>query len=198
MGRPRQYDQRIATALLDTAERIVAEGGLEALSVRHVAGAIGASTRAVYSLFGSKDGLIIALGTRAFNLLSDGLDSLPTTDDPTEDLVQAGVVVFRRFTLSHPALFMIGFLQRGVPAEIAREFRSAQEQALAYLHARIRRLKQVRRLGPRSEAQAAVAFHALCEGLAALEGRCILGPDEAEHMWRDALRALVLGWATKE
>jgi len=175
----------------------VAERGLEALSVRQVATAIDASTRAVYSLFGSKEGLIIALGTRAFNLLSDGLDALPTTDDPAEDLVQAGVVVFRRFTLSHPALFTIGFLQTGVPAEIAREFRSAQEQALARLHARIRRLKQVGRLGPRSEAEAAVAFHALCEGLAALEGRCILGPDEAEHMWRDALRALVVGWATK-
>jgi AcrR family transcriptional regulator len=198
MGRPREHDERIATALLDAAESIVAEGGLEALSIRHVAGAIGASTRAVYSLFGSKDGLVIALGTRAFNLLSNGLDSLPTTDDPTEDLVQAGVVVFRRFTHSHPALFLIGFLQRGVPAEIAREFRTAQEQALARLHARIGQLKQEGRLGPRSEAQAAIAFHALCEGLAALEGRCILGPDEAEHMWRDALRALVVGWATKE
>ncbi|NTU81288.1 MAG: helix-turn-helix transcriptional regulator [Chloroflexales bacterium] len=71
-------DERIATALLDAAERIVAEGGLEALSVRHLAGTIGASTRAGYSLFGSKDGLIIALGTRAFTLLRDRLDTRPT------------------------------------------------------------------------------------------------------------------------
>lgn len=194
MGRPREHDERIASALLDAAERVVADGGLEALSVRHIVGAIGVSTRAVYSLFGSKEGLIIALGTRAFNLLRDGIDALPTTDDPAGDLVEAGVVVFRRFTLSHPALFMIGFLQRGVPAEIAREFCSAQEQALARLHARIGRLKQVGRLGPRSEPQAAIAFHALCEGLAALESRCILGPDEAEQKWRDALRVLVAGW----
>src|SRR5215203_725278 len=103
MGRPREYDDRTAEQLLDVAEQFVAEGGLEALSVRRLAGAIGASVQAVYSLFGSKDGLVIALGTRAFHLLREGLDALPTTDDPAGDLVEAGVVVFRRFTLSHPA-----------------------------------------------------------------------------------------------
>ena len=198
MARPKEYDESTAAALLDVAERLVTEGGLEALSVRRLATAIGATIQAVYSLFGSKDGLVIALGTRAFNLLSDGLDSLPTTDDPAGDLVEAGVVVFRRFTLSHPTLFMIGFLQTSVPAEIAGEFRSTQENALARLHARIRRLKNVGQLGARSEPQAALEFHALCEGLAALESRCILRSDEAEHMWRDALHALVAGWAVTE
>jgi AcrR family transcriptional regulator len=196
MGRPREYDERTAVALLDVAERLVAEGGLEALSVRRVASEIGATIRAVYSLFGSKDGLVVALGTRAFTLLSDGLDALPTTDDPAGDMVEAGVIVFRRFTRSHPALFTIGFLQAGVPADIARDFRSAQDNALARLHARIGRLKHTGQLGTRSESQAAIEFHALCEGLAALEGRGILRSDEAERIWRDALRALVAGWAT--
>jgi hypothetical protein len=41
-----------------------------------------------------------------------------------------------------------------------------------------------------------VEFHALCEGLAALEGRRVLRPNEAPHRWRQALRALVAGWAT--
>jgi len=196
MGRPTEYDESTAAALLDVAERLVTEGGLEALSVRPLAREIGASIQVVYSLFGSKDGVVIALGTRAFNLLSEGLDSLPTTGDPAGDLVEAGVVVFRRFTLSHPALFTIGFLQTNVPAEIAREFCSAQENALARLHARIGRLKNIGQIGTRSEPQAAVEFHALCEGLATLEGRQILRSYEAEEIWRDALRALVAGWAT--
>jgi AcrR family transcriptional regulator len=195
MGRPKEYDESTAAALLDVAERLVTDGGLEVLSVRRLAKSIGASIQAVYSLFGSKDGLVIALGTRAFNLLSDGLDSLPMTDDPAGDLVEAGVVVFRRFTLSHPALFMIGVLQTSVPAEIAREFRSAQDNALARLHIRIGRLKNTGQLGTRSEPQATLEFHALCEGLAALESRRILRSDEAEGMWRDALQALVAGWA---
>lgn len=198
MGRPREHDEQIATALLDAAERVVAEGGLEALSVRHLAVAIGSSTRAVYSLFGSKDGLVVALGTRAFTLLRDGLDALPTTDDPAGDLVEAGVVVFRRFALGHPALFRIGLVQTGVPAEIAHKFRSVQEQALGRLHARVGRLKHCGRLGSRGEAQAALEFHALCEGLAALEARCILDPSAAEEVWQDALGALVAGWGVMQ
>jgi AcrR family transcriptional regulator len=181
--------------MLDIAEHLVAEGGLESLSVRRVASATGTSVRAVYSLFGSKDGLVIALGTRAFDLLRDGLDALPATDDPAADVVEAGTVVFRRFTHSHPALFTIGVLQTSVPADIAAEFRSAQEQALARLHARLERLQLAGQLGPRSVYQAAVVFHALCEGLAAAEGRYIPRVEEAERMWRDALRTLVAGWA---
>jgi AcrR family transcriptional regulator len=194
MGRPREYDESTAEQLLDVAEQIVAEGGLEALSVRRMAGAIGASVQAVYSLFGSKDGLVIALGTRAFNLLRDAVDALPTTSDPAVDLVEAGVVVFRHFTLSHPALFTIGFLRSGVSAEIARQSCDAQEDALARLHARIERLKDIDRLGARSVSQAATEFNALCEGLRALESRCYIRPDEAEQTWRNALQALVAGW----
>jgi AcrR family transcriptional regulator len=195
MGRPKEYDESTAAALLDSAEQLVAEGGLEALSLRRLAATIGVTVQAVYSLFGSKDGLVIALGTRAFNLLSDGLNTLPTTDDPIEDLVQAGVVIFRRFTLTHPVLFMIGVLQTSIPAEISREFCDARDNAFARLQDRIRRLKHAGQLGTRDECQAAMEFHALCEGLASLEGRNVLRTDEPEEMWRDALRSLVTGWA---
>lgn len=193
-GRPREHNKRTAVALLDAAERIVGEEGLPALSVRGLADAVGTSTRAVYSLFGSKDGLVVALGSQAFNVLRDAMDTLPVTDDPTEDLIEAGVAVFRRFTLTHPALFGIGFLQSGVPPSIAHEFWGAQEDALARLHARLRRLCDAGRLGMRSVPDAALEFDALCEGLAALELRGAIPTAEADRRWRDALRALVAGW----
>src|SRR5262245_47902905 len=107
MGRPKIHAERTALALLDAAERLIAEEGLEALSVRRVAGAVGATTRAVYSLFGSKEGLVVALGVRAFDLLGTAILALPATDEPGGDLVEAGVVVFRRFVLQHPALFRL-------------------------------------------------------------------------------------------
>jgi AcrR family transcriptional regulator len=194
MGRPKEHDKQTADALLDAAERIVAEQGLSAVSVRTLARDVDTSVRAVYALFGSKDALLISLGTRAFRLLSDALESLPATDDPASDVVEAGVVVFRRFTRSHPALFLISILQTGVPAEISREFRSAQEHALSRLKDRIGRLKDSGRLGPRSESDAVLEFHALCEGLAAMESRNILASEDAEQIWRDALGALVAGW----
>jgi AcrR family transcriptional regulator len=198
MARPREHDELTAEALLEAAEQIVGTGGLSALSVRRVAFEVGTTTRAVYSLFGSKDGLVSALGTRAFTLLADTLDALPSTDDPAHDLVEAGVLVFRRFALGRPTLFALGYLGTGVPPEIARTFCTAQEAALARLHARIGRLAEVGRLGRRSVADAAVEFDALCEGLVKRELCGIIHADGAERLWRDALGALVRGWGTPE
>jgi AcrR family transcriptional regulator len=194
MGRPREHDEQTAIALLDAAERIVDEGGLEALSVRRVGNEVGATTRAVYSLFGSKGGLVVALGVRAFELLGAAIESLPTTADPAGDLVEAGVLVFRRFALGHPALFRLGVLRMAVPAELARRFRSAADHALDGLQRRIARLADARQLGSRSLSDAVCEFHALCEGLAALELRAMIPQGEAERIWRDALAALVTGW----
>ena len=42
---------------------------------------------------------------------------------------------------------------------------------------------------------AVLGFHALCEGLAALELRGLIARGEEERSWRDALTALVRGFA---
>jgi len=194
MGRPREYDERMASALLEAAERIVDADGLDALSVRRVANAVEATTRAVYSLFGSKDGLVVALGARAFHLLEAALDALPTTSDPANDLVEAGVLVFRRFVLDHPALLRIGFQYEGMSPELACQFRDASDQALARLQGRVARLADRGQLGQRSMIEAVRAFSSGCEGLAALERRGRMLPGIAEALWRDTLGALVAGW----
>src|SRR5438067_11544760 len=115
MGRPREHDERTAIALVEAAERMVSQTGLGSLSVRRLADDVGTSTRAVYSLFGSKDGLVVALGRRAFGMLGAAIQSLQTTDDPAADLVEAGVAVFRHFAVRHPILFGIG-IQRTLPS----------------------------------------------------------------------------------
>src|SRR5262245_46119353 len=109
MGRPRRHDDRTAETLLDTAEQIVEAEGVDALTVRRVAEAAGTTTRAVYSVYGSKEGLVAGLSTRAYEWLQASLEALPETDDPEEDLARAGVLVWRRFVVERPALFQIGF-----------------------------------------------------------------------------------------
>lgn len=191
MGRPREHDDTTATALLDAAERAVAEHGTGALSVRALAQDAATTTRAVYSLFGSKDGLLGALGARAFELLEKGLGALPATGDPCGDLVEAALM-FRRFALTHPALFAIG-IQRADP-NVWPRFRSAADGAFAELARRFEPLADAGLLGGRSVREAATQFHALCEGLAALElRRTPLGP-EPEELWRSAFQALVAGF----
>jgi len=191
MGRPREHDENTAAALLAAAEQLVREHGVGALSLRAVASSAGTTTRAVYSVFGSKEALLGALGVRAFEMLHEGLEALPVTDDPRHDVVEAALM-FRRFALDHPTLFELAF-QRVDPA-VKPQFRSAADNALAVLYRRFEPLQSAGLLGARSAPEAVLMFHALCEGMTGVELRGIpMGPDP-ERMWRIAFRALVTGF----
>jgi AcrR family transcriptional regulator len=195
MGRPRKHQDATAEALLAAAERIVEKEGLDALTVRRVADAVGTTTRAVYTAYGSKEALLVALGIRAFDLLRTELEKQPMTADPGADLVAAGVEVFRRFAVEHPALFNIGFQRTFSDPSVAAGFRQAAGDALAGLHARVARLEPAGQLGDFTVDDARGTYHALCEGLAAMELGGLLPDDDEPRFWRDALAALVRGFA---
>jgi AcrR family transcriptional regulator len=207
VGRPREHDQHTAAALLAAAERTIQASGPDALSIRGVATDVGTTTRAVYSVFGSKDGLMAALGAHGFDLLRQGLEALPITDDPGVDLIEAALM-FRRFALDHPALFAISMQRKpleafasgakpGLPAGDSLQVRTASGAALDLLKERVARLGRAQSLGDRTVNEATLQFHALCEGLAAVELRGINPPYDWERLWRQAFTALVAGLATR-
>lgn len=194
MGRPREHDEDTAAALLAAAERAIEAGGPEALAVRGIAKEVGTTTRAVYSLFGSKDGLVAALGVHAFEFLRTGLEALPVTDDPAADLVEVGLV-FRRLATERPALYSIG-VRRDVPdLPPWQPVCDAADGALAVLLQRVARLGDAGLLGEDTVVEATLQFHALCEGLATLELRGVRIPFDAERIWRAALASLIAGLA---
>jgi AcrR family transcriptional regulator len=196
MGRPREHDERTAAMLLAAAERIVAAHGPDALSVRRVAADVGTTTRAVYSLFESKAGLIAALAAHGFDLLGAGVERLPTTSAPQRDLVNAGLV-FRRFATEHPSLFRIAFQQNPSPLKTTTAVRAAAKSALDALKRRIGRLHDAGLLGGYTIDEATLHFHAVCEGLAALELRGTFPSSAADRLWRQGLAALVHGLAKR-
>ena len=172
MGRPRVHDEETRATLRTAAEQLVAEGGASAFSVRAVAERAGTSTRAVYSLFGSKEGLLVdALAQDAYTFLADGMDNTVETDDPAADLIEMGVSVYRRLVLERPALYRIAF-QRIVPdVRAGPELTEARERALSRLQAKVQRVADAGQLGSTSVRDGAVAFNAMCEGLANSELR---------------------------
>jgi AcrR family transcriptional regulator len=192
MGRPREHDENTAAALLAAAEQLLQQRSTAALSLREVAHGAGVSTRAVYSLFGSKEALLGALGTRAMELLHQGVDAIPVTDDPRSDLVQAALM-FRRFALGHPALFDIAF-HRADPS-VRPRFRATAAEALSALTRRFEPLAAAGLLGGRSVPEAVLAFHGLCEGMAVVELRGIPYDIDHERLWRDTFQALLSGFA---
>lgn len=194
MGRPREHDATTAAALLRAAEQLLAQGGPEALSVRQVADAVGTSTRAVYSLFGDKDGLVRALYRSSFEALKAKVESLPQTADPAADLVSAGVEGFRHHALAHPYLFQLTFEWGGRRTKVADADRAAGRGAFRALVARVERAVGAGALQGSPET-IALGFHALCQGLASGEiaGWVVQGTEPVE-LWRQALGAYVGGW----
>jgi AcrR family transcriptional regulator len=183
--------------LVSAAEQLIQEHGPEALSVRAVADAIGVSTRAVYSTFGSKTGLLDALSERAFHLLAVEISRLPVTDDPSADLVEAALRVFRPMAIGHPALFRLAFLRVVPDLEVSAETRATAARAFDSLCDRFRRLADAGQLGGRDPQACAAVFNALCEGMATSELRTsrLLG-DDPEAAWRQAFSALLTGFAS--
>ena len=200
MGRPREHDEQTRVALRAAAERLVTEGGPAALSVRAVADAAGTTTRAVYSLFGSKEGLLVdALAQDAFAFLFTEIDRLEETDDPVADLIAVGLPVFRRLVLEHPALYRIAF-QRVVPGlDGGPELVAARQKTFVQLLAKIERLEAAGLLGDKPVPEAALEFIAMLEGLANAELRGavlrLLPEGNEEQAWRSALTTLVRGFA---
>lgn len=192
MGRPREHDERTARLLLAAAERIIEEDGPDGLSVRRVASEVGTTTRAVYSLFTSKDGLIAALATHGFDMLGTGVEEIVRTSAPQRDLVEAGLV-FRRFAIEHPSLFRIVFQSNPSPLRATAVVRAAANSALDPLKRLIDRVDEAGLLGAYTIGEAALHFHAVCEGLASLELRGTFPSSAAERIWRQGLTALVHG-----
>ena len=197
MGRPRQHDDATRDALLAAAERLVEQGGTSALSVRAVADEIGTSTRAVYSTFGSKDGLLSALAARSFDMLRDGIAGLPCTTDPASDLMRAALTVFRPMAIEHPSLFRIAFLRAAPDVEMGPDVAAASLAGYALLTERVQRLADADLLGGREVQAATREFNALCFGMAVTE---LLNPSQLgshpERAWRAAFETLISGFGT--
>ena len=193
MGRPRVHDEQTRAELLTTAERLVAEGGIEAVSVRAAATGAGTTTRAVYVLFGSKEGLVQALAQRAFGLLMEQVAAVPLTNDPGQDLIVCSVKGFRVFALDHPDLFRLFFTAQLPRPPLSTDSTKTRMAALEQLVLLIERAQVAGLLGGHSVEEVTLLWDAFCTGLAMRE---ICGPiqrSEGERIWTNALTALLTG-----
>src|SRR5262245_22297059 len=166
MGRPRLHDDATRERLLRAAETLVADGGVEALSIRRIADAVGTTTRAVYSVFGGKDGLVQALREESWRILAQRLEAHRPNRDPIEDAVHMAVDVFRWFALTHPNLFRLTFETQSPTLDPDRHDGVVGLATRGALVKRVQRLADAGLLGGRSASLAAAQFHTLCAGLA--------------------------------
>jgi AcrR family transcriptional regulator len=161
--------------------------------VRAVALGAGTSTRAVYSVFDAKEGMLGALAEHGFKMLGDLVRDLPITNDPIADLVVAAMDGFRAWTLAHPALYRLTFDRLMTGTDDDRRVNQAASSALEHLRMRVQRAADAGLLDNRNVEEVIIQFHALSEGIATIELRGMLPPDSASRVAADTFRALLNG-----
>jgi AcrR family transcriptional regulator len=192
MGRPREHDSATRDRLLAAAVRLSADEGWSAVTVRRVAEEAGTTTRAVYSLFGSKRGLEEELHQAMYERLLELMRATPATADPRADLLELRHA-YRTWATEHPDRYA-AMLRFSGPHAAARS-----PQGLAAVRAATVQLQQVI---DRCAAAGLLAvddvdrftaqWRAVAHGLAEFENRGLL-PD-GDLAWRSVLAAIIDGY----
>jgi len=95
-------------ACLQAAQDVIAEKGLEHLSLRDVARKLGVSHQAPYRHYPSKDHLLTAVIARCFRRFASFMDARPTLENPADDLSALGQQ-YMSYATSHPLEYRLMF-----------------------------------------------------------------------------------------
>lgn len=167
--------------LLDTAEALLEQAGVEGVALRELARAAGVSHNAPYRHFPSREALLVALATRGFKRLADALEPLEAALPGAGRLLAIGQR-YLTFAAAGPRLYQLMF-----GAHLVRADHPALQAAA------IRAFNVLHRPGPGMPGEsraAAVGAWALVHGLAQLMVDRQLNREEALS---DALLAEVMG-----
>ena len=194
MGRPREHTEATRAELLVAARRLLAEQGAAGLGLRGLALQVDTSTRAIYSLFGSKEHLVRELYVDGFRELAERLERLPHTGDARADLL-AACGAYREQAVREPVLYRL-MCERLVPEfEPSCDDRIEALRALDQLTGRLRACRDAGLLAADLD-DLTRQWWAVLHGLAALEIRELLGPTaDADRHWAATLSALFAGYS---
>jgi AcrR family transcriptional regulator len=195
MGRPKEHDEATRERLLAAAEHLSATYGWEALTIRRIAQEAETSTRAVYALFDSKQGLEQALHQVMFTRLRDLMQGRERSDDPRQDVINQALA-YRRWAIERPERYALAMHRF-----IGQRSRPRSPEGLAVSRAALDELRQaVLRchaagllIGGREPEDVVTQLRATVHGLAEFENLGLLAPDPEAH-WLTAVPAVLDGY----
>ncbi|MDS3862430.1 TetR/AcrR family transcriptional regulator [Thermosynechococcaceae cyanobacterium BACA0444] len=104
------HQQALRQGILDDASNLLLSEGLQALSMRRIAQMVGCSTTVLYTMFGSKQGLVDELYLKGFARLRQALEAVPKSDNLLEYLIALGQA-YRAFALANSTYYAVMFCQ---------------------------------------------------------------------------------------
>ena len=168
--------------LVDEAGRILETQGLEAVTLRAVAGAAGVSHMAPYRHFADKDSLLAAVAERGFRALSADMQAPAGEERELPARLRAFGTAYLGFARRRPALYRLMFGPALVGKPQSAAFAQAGGEAFAHCADAVAAILRERGAVSDTEPQAlAIATWSLVHGLAMLliDGRLVL-PEGAE------------------
>ncbi len=103
-----QGQAALRRAILDEATRLLVHEGLNALTLRRIANAVGCSTTVLYTLFGGKNGIVEALWLEGFARLWQAEEAAEAGPDPLARLAALGWA-YRSHALENPDYYRVMF-----------------------------------------------------------------------------------------
>jgi len=125
--------------ILGAASAMLEEAGPEALRARTLTATVGASTQAVYTLFGGMPGLFEALVADGFRRFAEHVEAVPASDDPVADFFAQGRA-YCDWALENPQHYRLMFgltggglrMHAGLEMSVARTFTGPPEGQAAF------------------------------------------------------------------
>jgi len=123
--------------LVDAAEHLFAQQGLEAVTMRLLAAELGVSPMTPYRYFADKDAILAAVRTRAFNRHAEALEA--AFDEGLDPFQRAAAVgqAYLDFALAHPEAYKLMFDVKQPSADAYPELVAAGERSRATMTAHV-------------------------------------------------------------
>jgi AcrR family transcriptional regulator len=171
---PKLADPSLRTALIVEAARLIAEEGSAGLSLRRLANAVGTSTMAIYTHFGSMDEVRRAVRREGFARLAAHLDAVEETGDAVADLLLLGWA-YQVNALTNPNLYRVMFMEHPIDDADA----SVGSRTFDHLVAAVERCVRAGRFKSDDVVMMANQLWALQHGVATLRLAGLVSPEVA-------------------
>ena len=179
--RPTYHHGDLRAALIQAADEMISESGIEGFSLRAAAKRAGVSPAAPAHHFGSARGLLTEVAILAFDRLNAHLEAAGHAEDPAEDM-RAVALAFVRFAMEYPGHYRLMLRKDLVDRTDPRYKVSADRQAM-----RITQATAAYRGKPWLSLEAFEDAADLLASLSMLHGLAHLVLDEkASHFFGDA------------
>ncbi len=128
----RRSKGRSRSAILHAAARAIARDGYHGMSMRDLARATGLGLASSYAHFASKEDILFALQSDAFDALIESARRAITAQDDSSERLQAFILSHLRFFAAHPDLLRVLVQEaRALPAKKRAAIRQRKERYFA-------------------------------------------------------------------